>query len=209
MAKRTDIQKILIIGAGPIIGGIMEHIEAAGIHSGDSACVLPPLTISPSLIDEITAATKALASELEVVGLMNVQYAIKDGRLFVLEVNPRASRTVPFVSKATPDTPLASIAARVMIGRSLKDLGLTREIIPAHVSVKEAVLPFNRFPGLSKSTRHSRLPGRGGALRERGPARGCSKPVCRTAPPGCGQAGSHPGRAGSQNRTRPCYHGSA
>ncbi|MFH1935349.1 MAG: carbamoyl-phosphate synthase large subunit [Pseudomonadota bacterium] len=132
-------------GETTIIGGIMEHIEAAGIHSGDSACVLPPLTISPSLIDEITAATKALASELEVVGLMNIQYAIKEGQLFVLEVNPRASRTIPFVSKAT-GVPLAGIAARVMAGRSMKDIGLTCEIIPPYFSVKEAVFPFNRFP---------------------------------------------------------------
>jgi len=132
-------------GENTVIGGIMEHIEAAGIHSGDSACVLPPLAIGPSLIGEITAATKALATELEVVGLMNVQYAVKNGQLFVLEVNPRASRTIPFVSKAT-GVPLAGIAARVMIGRTLKDLGLTREITPAYFSVKEAVFPFNRFP---------------------------------------------------------------
>jgi carbamoyl-phosphate synthase large subunit len=143
-AREVDVDAISD-GEDTIIGGIMEHIEAAGVHSGDSACVLPSLTIGPPLLEEITAATKALASELEVVGLMNVQYAIKGARLFVLEVNPRASRTVPFVSKAT-GVPLARLAARVMIGRSLKDLGLTREIIPAHISVKEAVLPFNRLP---------------------------------------------------------------
>ncbi|MDM8551730.1 carbamoyl-phosphate synthase large subunit [Desulfobacterales bacterium HSG2] len=134
-------------GETTIIGGIMEHIEAAGVHSGDSACVLPPRSISDSVLDEIISATKSMASELNVVGLMNVQYAIKDEQLFVLEVNPRASRTIPFVSKAT-GIPLAKLATKVMLGRRLKDLGLTREVIPAHVSVKEAVLPFNRFPGV-------------------------------------------------------------
>ncbi len=128
-----------------IIGGIMQHIEEAGIHSGDSACVLPPYNISPDFIDEIIDATKAMASELSVVGLMNVQYALKDGQLYVLEVNPRASRTIPFVSKAT-GIPLAKLATKVMLGRTLKDLGLTHEKIPSHVSVKEAVFPFDRFP---------------------------------------------------------------
>jgi carbamoyl-phosphate synthase large subunit len=125
----------------------MEHIEAAGVHSGDSACVLPPYSLKASEIEEIVTATKAMAIELKVIGLMNVQYAIKDGELFVLEVNPRASRTVPFVSKAT-GVPLAKIATKVMVGAKLADLGLTREVIPAHVSVKEAVLPFDRFPGV-------------------------------------------------------------
>ncbi|MFC1488505.1 carbamoyl-phosphate synthase large subunit [Thermodesulfobacteriota bacterium] len=132
-------------GRATIIGGIMEHIEEAGIHSGDSACVLPPYSLTPDAIDEITRATKAMASELAVVGLMNVQYALKDERLFVLEVNPRASRTVPFVSKAT-GVPLAKLATKVMLGRTLEDLGLTCEKIPSYVSVKEAVLPFDRFP---------------------------------------------------------------
>lgn len=132
-------------GRTTIIGGIMEHIEEAGIHSGDSACVLPPYSLTPDAIDEITRATKAMASELAVVGLMNVQYALKDDRLFVLEVNPRASRTVPFVSKAT-GVPLAKLATKVMLGRTLEDLGLTCEKIPSYVSVKEAVLPFDRFP---------------------------------------------------------------
>jgi carbamoyl-phosphate synthase large subunit len=128
-----------------IIGGIMEHIEEAGIHSGDSACVLPPISIPQKFIDQMIEATKAMAAELHVVGLMNVQYALKDGQLYVLEVNPRASRTIPFVSKAT-GIPLAKLATKVMLGRSLQDLGLTREIIPKHISVKEAVLPFDRFP---------------------------------------------------------------
>jgi carbamoyl-phosphate synthase large subunit len=134
-------------GKVTIIGGIMEHIEEAGIHSGDSACVLPPYSISQSMLDEITRATKAMASELNVVGLMNVQYAIKNNQLFVLEVNPRASRTIPFVSKAT-GIPLAKIATKVMLGKTLKELGIVSEKIPAHISVKESVLPFNRFPGV-------------------------------------------------------------
>lgn len=132
-------------GRTTIIGGIMQHIEAAGVHSGDSACVLPPHSIAAAMIDDITRATKAMSAELNVIGLMNVQYAIKDDRLYVIEVNPRASRTVPFVSKAS-GVPLAKLATKVMLGRSLAELGLTREVVPAHVSVKEAVLPFDRFP---------------------------------------------------------------
>ncbi|MEW6259013.1 MAG: carbamoyl-phosphate synthase large subunit [Thermodesulfobacteriota bacterium] len=132
-------------GSRTVIGGIMEHIEEAGIHSGDSACVLPPFSLKPAMIEEITRATKAMAKELRVVGLMNVQYAVKADRLYVLEVNPRASRTVPFVSKAT-GVPLAKLATRLMMGQSLDEVGLTTEMVPKHVSVKEAVLPFNRFP---------------------------------------------------------------
>ncbi len=132
-------------GRMTVIGGIMEHIEAAGVHSGDSACVLPPYSISEELIAEITQATKAMAAELNVIGLMNVQYAIKDKRLFVIEVNPRASRTIPFVSKAT-GVPLAKMATKIMMGRTLEELKLTSEVIPKHLSVKEAVLPFDRFP---------------------------------------------------------------
>jgi carbamoyl-phosphate synthase large subunit len=134
-------------GRTTIIGGIMEHIEEAGVHSGDSACVLPPVNIEPHFIEQMTQATKAMAAELNVVGLMNVQYALKDGQLYVLEVNPRASRTIPFVSKAT-GVPLAKLATKVMLGRTLQELGLTAEIVPAHISVKEAVLPFDRFPGV-------------------------------------------------------------
>jgi len=132
-------------GRTTIIGGIMEHIEEAGVHSGDSACVLPPVNIEPYFIEQMTRATKAMADELNVVGLMNVQYALKDGQLYVLEVNPRASRTIPFVSKAT-GVPLARLATKVMLGRTLQELGLTAEIVPKHISVKEAVLPFDRFP---------------------------------------------------------------
>jgi carbamoyl-phosphate synthase large subunit len=132
-------------GQVTLIGGIMEHIEAAGVHSGDSACVLPPYSIGAEMQAEIAAATKAMAAELKVIGLMNVQYAIKDDALYIIEVNPRASRTIPFVSKAS-GVPLAKMATKVMLGRSLADLGLTTEQVPVHISVKEAVLPFDRFP---------------------------------------------------------------
>ena len=125
----------------------MEHIEAAGVHSGDSACVLPPYSLGPGLLGEISQATKAMARELNVIGLMNVQYAVKDGQVYVIEVNPRASRTIPFVSKAT-GVSLAKLATKVMLGGKLADLGFTREKEPAHVAVKEAVLPFDRFAGV-------------------------------------------------------------
>jgi len=131
-------------GERTVIGGIMEHIEEAGIHSGDSACVLPPHTLSVEMIEEISRATRAMASELGVIGLMNVQYAVKDDVLYVLEVNPRASRTVPFVSKAT-GVPLAKLATKVMLGHRLADLGFTEERPVAHWAVKEAVFPFDRF----------------------------------------------------------------
>ncbi len=127
-----------------VIGGVMEHIEDAGIHSGDSACVLPPYLISKEHQDQMRAHTVAFAKALGVVGLINVQYAIKDGVVYVLEVNPRASRTVPFVSK-TIGKPLASLAARVMLGETLEELGYTEEIIAPFVSVKEAVFPFTKF----------------------------------------------------------------
>jgi carbamoyl-phosphate synthase large subunit len=143
-AVEVDVDAICD-GSATIIGGIMEHIEAAGVHSGDSACVLPPVSIKPAMLAEIASATKAMAGELNVKGLMNVQYAIKAGQLYVIEVNPRASRTIPFVSKAT-GVPLAKLATKVMLGRSLADLGLTGEQVPEHISVKEAVLPFDRFP---------------------------------------------------------------
>jgi len=130
-----------------IIGGIMEHIEQAGVHSGDSACSLPPFSLSAGLIDEIRRQTVAMARGLDVIGLMNVQFAIQDGKVFVLEVNPRASRTVPFVSKAIR-TPLAKVAARCMAGRSLASQGVTKEVVPPYFSVKEAVFPFIKFPGV-------------------------------------------------------------
>jgi carbamoyl-phosphate synthase large subunit len=133
-------------GERVVIGGIMEHIEQAGVHSGDSACSIPPYSLPRYVTDEILASTRRLALELGVCGLMNVQYAVKDGELYVIEVNPRASRTVPFVSKAI-GRPLAKLAALVMVGRSLEELGFTQEIWPKHYSVKEAVLPFVKFPG--------------------------------------------------------------
>jgi carbamoyl-phosphate synthase large subunit len=132
-------------GEDVLIGGIMEHVEQAGVHSGDSGCSLPPNSLSPEVQTELREQTRKLAKALNVVGLMNIQFAIQNGVIYVLEVNPRASRTVPFVSKAT-GSPLAKIAARVMTGRKLKDLGATVERVPAFYSVKEAVFPFNKFP---------------------------------------------------------------
>ena len=129
-----------------VIGGILEHIEFAGVHSGDAAMVLPPHTLSKEVIETIREHTHAMARELKVVGLMNVQYAVKDEKVFVLEVNPRASRTLPFVSKAI-GVPLAKLAAKVMAGKTLKELGFTREIRPEYWAIKESVFPFNRFHG--------------------------------------------------------------
>ncbi len=133
-------------GEKTVIGGIMEHIEEAGIHSGDSDCVLPPYTLVDEQIENLKTFTYALAKALRVRGLMNVQYAIKSDEIYVLEVNPRASRTIPFVSKAI-GVPLAKLAARVMAGKTLAELGFTREIEPTYFSVKAPVFPFNRFPG--------------------------------------------------------------
>ena len=134
-------------GAAVFIAGIMEHIEEAGIHSGDSACSLPPYSLAPAIIAELERQTEALSRALHVVGLMNVQYAVKDGTVYVLEVNPRASRTVPFVAKAT-GIPIAKIAARLMAGERLGDFRLDSRALGRHVAVKEAVFPFNRFPGV-------------------------------------------------------------
>jgi carbamoyl-phosphate synthase large subunit len=129
-----------------VIGGILEHIEFAGVHSGDAAMVLPPHTLSKKVIDTIREYTHAMARELRVIGLMNVQYAVKGDTVYVLEVNPRASRTVPFVSKAI-GFPLAKLAAKVMAGKKLTELGFTKEIWPKYWAVKESVFPFNRFHG--------------------------------------------------------------
>ena len=137
-------------GETSVIGAIMEHIEQAGIHSGDSACVIPSFSLSQKVLREISSATKAMARELNVRGLMNVQFAVKGEDVYVLEVNPRASRTVPFVSKAI-GIPLAKLAAKVMVGKTLSELGFTREIIPKHFSVKEAVFPFLRYEGMDIS----------------------------------------------------------
>jgi carbamoyl-phosphate synthase large subunit len=134
-------------GKKTVICGIMEHIEEAGIHSGDSACSIPTFSLSKSMLDEIRRSTLALSRELKVKGLMNIQYAIKGSTLYVLEVNPRASRTVPFVSKAT-GMQWAKIATKAMLGKSLKEQGVENEIIPDFFAVKEAVFPFNRFPGV-------------------------------------------------------------
>ncbi|HBR66599.1 MAG TPA: carbamoyl phosphate synthase large subunit, partial [Opitutae bacterium] len=133
-------------GEKTVIGGMLQHVEFAGVHSGDATMVMPPHTLSAEILDTVREATYALAKELEVVGLMNVQYAIKDDELYIIEVNPRASRTVPFVSKAI-GVPLAKLAARIMAGEKLTDLGFTKEIIPPYWAVKESVFPFNRFPG--------------------------------------------------------------
>ena len=145
-AVEVDVDA-LCDGSNVVIGGIMQHIEEAGIHSGDSACALPPFSLSAPVVAEIRRQTIELARELNVVGLMNIQYAVKDETIYLLEVNPRASRTVPFVSKAT-GRPLARIAARVMAGESLVELGVSGDIVPDYISVKEAVFPFVKFPGV-------------------------------------------------------------
>ena len=145
-ATEVDVDAICD-GERVVIGGVMEHIEEAGVHSGDSACSLPPYSLAPERIAEIGEATRKLALEIGVLGLMNVQYAVKDDQVYVIEVNPRASRTVPFVSKAI-GVPLAKLAALVMAGRSLAELGFTEEQVPSHYSVKEAVFPFVKFPGV-------------------------------------------------------------
>jgi carbamoyl-phosphate synthase large subunit len=134
-------------GLTVIIGGVMEHIEEAGIHSGDSACSLPPHSLGLQIVEEIKRQTKVLAKELNVIGLMNVQFAVKNTDIYILEVNPRASRTIPFVGKAT-GVPLAKMAAKVMVGETLRGLGLTDEKILHHIAVKEAVFPFDRFHGV-------------------------------------------------------------
>jgi carbamoyl-phosphate synthase large subunit len=134
-------------GETVVVAGIMEHIEEAGIHSGDSACVIPPHSLPATVLDTIRDYSRRLATALKVVGLMNTQYAVKDGEVYVLEVNPRASRTVPFVSKAI-GLPIAKIAAKIMAGAKLRDLGVTTEVQVKHYSVKESVFPFNRFPGV-------------------------------------------------------------
>ncbi|MBZ0095571.1 MAG: carbamoyl-phosphate synthase large subunit, partial [Sulfuricella sp.] len=145
-ATEVDVDAICD-GTEVLIGGLMEHIEEAGVHSGDSACSLPPYSLSPEIQDEMRRQTVLMAKALKVVGLMNVQFAIQGETVYVLEVNPRASRTVPFVSKAA-GLQLAKIAARCMAGRTLKEQGVTREVVPPYYSVKEAVFPFIKFPGV-------------------------------------------------------------
>jgi carbamoyl-phosphate synthase large subunit len=145
-ATEVDVDAISD-GQTVVIGGIMEHIEEAGVHSGDSACSLPPYSLSSPIMAEIKAQTKRLALELRVVGLINIQFAVKNGEVYVLEVNPRASRTVPFVSKAI-GVPLAKLAARVIAGKTLQELGFTTEREINHIALKEAVFPFIKFPGV-------------------------------------------------------------
>jgi len=145
-AIEVDVDAIADITGNVTIGGIMEHIEEAGIHSGDSACSIPYQTLPEKAVETIRRQTIELAKALKVIGLMNIQFAVQGEEVFILEANPRASRTVPFVSKAI-GVPLAKIASRVMSGQTLEALGFTKEIIPIHVSVKEAVLPFAKFPG--------------------------------------------------------------
>lgn len=145
-ATEVDVDA-LSDGTDTYVAGIMEHIEEAGIHSGDSACILPPHTLSPEVIDEISRQTKALAQELKVVGLMNIQFAVKEGKVYILEVNPRASRTAPFVSKAT-GIPLPRLATQIMMGAKVSEVAPQKPLEYAYVSVKEAVFPFSRFPGV-------------------------------------------------------------
>ncbi|NJM48206.1 MAG: carbamoyl-phosphate synthase large subunit [Alkalinema sp. RU_4_3] len=145
-AIEVDVDAIADTQGNVVIGGVMEHIEQAGIHSGDSACSIPTVTLSKAVLDQIRVWTIELAKALKVVGLMNIQFAVQGEQIYILEANPRASRTVPFVSKAI-GRPLAKLASRVMSGKSLVELGFTEEIIPKHISVKEAVLPFEKFPG--------------------------------------------------------------
>jgi carbamoyl-phosphate synthase large subunit len=145
-AIEVDVDAIADHTGAVVIGGIMEHIEQAGIHSGDSACTLPTLSLSAPVLDQIRTWTIQLAKALKVIGLMNIQFAVQGEQVYIIEANPRASRTVPFVSKAI-GYPLAKIAARLMSGKTLVELGITEETIPSHISVKEAVLPFEKFPG--------------------------------------------------------------
>ncbi|MDP4529811.1 carbamoyl-phosphate synthase large subunit [Alkalimonas delamerensis] len=145
-AIEVDIDAICD-GKDVVIGGIMEHIEQAGVHSGDSACTLPPHSLSPAIQDVMREQVRKLALELGVVGLMNTQFAVKDGEVYLIEVNPRAARTVPFVSKAT-GIQIAKVGARCMAGRTLAEQGVTKEVIPPYFSVKEVVIPFNKFPGV-------------------------------------------------------------
>ena len=144
-ATELDVDAICD-GKTVVIGGIMEHIEEAGVHSGDSACSLPPMSLSKTIIDEIKRQTRLLALELKVKGLINIQFAVKDEDVYILEVNPRASRTIPFVSKAI-GVPLAKLAAKVMAGMTLEDLGFTQEVVRPYYAVKEAVFPFLKFHG--------------------------------------------------------------
>ena len=146
-AFEFDVDAVADRTGAVVIGGIMEHIEEAGIHSGDSSCVVPPFMVAERHLGTIREYTRRIARALKVVGLMNIQYAIKDDVVYVLEVNPRSSRTVPYISKAT-GTPMAKVAARVAAGRTLAELGLTDDLVASGVFVKSPVFPFVRFPGV-------------------------------------------------------------
>ncbi|SPW30566.1 Carbamoyl-phosphate synthase large chain [Edwardsiella tarda] len=177
-AVEVDVDAICD-GEQVLIGGIMEHIEQAGVHSGDSACSLPAYTLSAEIQDELRRQAEKLALELCVRGLMNVQFAVKDNEVYLIEVNPRAARTVPFVSKAT-GVPLAKVAARVMVGQTLAQQGVTEEVIPPYYSVKEVVLPFNKFPGVD--------PILGPEMRSTGEVMGLAEPSPRLSPRRCSAA---------------------
>ena len=165
-AIEVDVD-VLADGVKVVVGGVLEHIEEAGVHSGDASCAFPPYTLPPYLVDRMRRDAVRLALALRVKGLMNVQYAVKEDQVYVLEVNPRASRTVPFVAKAT-GRPLAKIAARIMVGKSLADLGIDRELPPPRFTVKKSVFPWNRFPGMRSAPRpRDALDGRGHGSRPR------------------------------------------
>jgi carbamoyl-phosphate synthase large subunit len=150
-ATEIDVDAIRDSSGEVLIGGVMEHVEEAGVHSGDSACAIPPPTLEPWVIEAVESYTRVIANALKVIGLLNVQFAVAGSTVYVIEANPRASRTVPFVAKAT-GVPLAKVASRVMLGATLAELRTEGLLKPptnfGHVSVKEAVLPFNRFPGV-------------------------------------------------------------
>ena len=147
LANSANLAGHVEVGKNVVIGGIMQHIEQAGVHSGDSACSLPAYSLSQEICDVMRKQVADMAIELGVVGLMNTQFAVKDNEVYLIEVNPRAARTVPFVSKAT-GLPLAKVAARAMVGQSLESQGVREEIIPPFYSVKEVVIPFNKFHGV-------------------------------------------------------------
>ena len=214
-AIEVDVDALADKDQNVFVAGIMEHIEEAGIHSGDSACSLPPYSLPHKIIAEIERQTEAMAKALQVVGLMNVQYAVKDGEVYVLEVNPRASRTVPFVAKATGQ-PIAKFAARLMAGEALKSLAI-KKAKGKHIAVKEAVFPFARFPGVDVDPRardaldrrgHGPRPGFRPRLRQE-PARRRQQGAGRRrglrlgqgpGQGGAGEAGEAAGRAGLQGR---------
>ncbi len=192
-AAEVDVD-VVSDGKDVVVGGVMEHIEEAGIHSGDSACALPPFSLAPEVVTEIERQSIALARELDVVGLMNVQFAIQGKDVYVLEVNPRASRTVPFVGKAT-GVPLAKAGSLCMVGKSLQDAGALGTPRPKHVSVKEAVFPFARFPGVDTVL--------GPEMKSTGEVMGIDDRLLPGVPQGPGGGGQRPAAVrGGQARVR-------